>query len=294
MRFTDTSEGKNIAKDPAVVNFKGRYLMYYSVPGINGWGLGIAQSKDLDNWTKIAEVPSEQPCEEKGICAPGAIVLDGTVHLFYQTYGNREKDAICHAVSENGVDFVKNPTNPIFSPTGDWNCGRAIDADVVAWGDKLILYFATRTPDYKTQIIGVASAPIGSDFSKNCWQQICSDTILKPELAWEGQCIEAPASCIHDSKIYMFYAGAYNNSPQQIGCAVSTDGVEFKRLFNKPFLPCGKKGEWNESESGHPFIFEDDDKRIYLFFQGNNDNGKSWYLSKKEVAWNGDMPFIIE
>lgn len=37
MYFADTTRGKNYAKDPAVVFFGGRYLMYYSVPP---WGDG--------------------------------------------------------------------------------------------------------------------------------------------------------------------------------------------------------------------------------------------------------------
>ena len=63
----------------------------------------------------------------------GAIVLEGKVHLFYQTYGNGKQDAICHAWSTDGLNFTRNPANPIFRPTGEWNCGRAIDADVIGF-----------------------------------------------------------------------------------------------------------------------------------------------------------------
>ena len=107
-------------------------------------------------------------------------------------------------------------------------------------------------------------------------------------------CIEAPATLVHNEKIYMFYAGAYNNCPQQIGCAVSTDGVTFRRISNEPILPAGAPGEWNSSESGHPYAFTDDDGSQYLFYQGNNDNGKTWYLSVKKILWDGDMPILEE
>lgn len=88
MYFADTTRGKNYAKDPAVVFFGGRYLMYYSVPPWgdgrphDGWVVGVAESRDLDNWTKICDLPRLTALEENGFCAPGAIVLDGTVHLF--------------------------------------------------------------------------------------------------------------------------------------------------------------------------------------------------------------------
>ena len=92
----------------------------------------------------------------------------------------------------------------------------------------------------------------------------------------------------------MFYAGAYNNAPQQIGVAVSDDGVRWRRVGDKPFLENGKPGTWNSSESGHPGLFVAPDGRVWLFFQGNNDNGKTWYLSKVEVVWKNGLPSLKE
>ncbi len=152
MMYGDTSRvGVPYSKDPHVVNFKGRYLMYHSIPPkkgdeASGWNIGIAESKDLVNWTKAGEITPAPGAdyEKKGLCAPGALVKDGQVHLFYQTYGNGKNDAICHAVSDDGVHFKRNPTNPIFHPSGDWTCGRAIDAEVCEFKGRYFLYFATR------------------------------------------------------------------------------------------------------------------------------------------------------
>ncbi len=296
MMFADTSRGRPFAKDPAVVRFGGRYLLYYSVcpgNGIKGWRIGVAESDDLVVWKKRGELLPAGPYEKNGFCAPGALVLNGRVHLFYQTYGNGKNDALCHAFSDDGLHFIRNKTNPVFSPEGDWNCGRAIDADVYEHNGKLFLYFATRDPSFKTQMQGVAAAPIDSGFGRDAWRQLSLDgPILTPELSWERRCIEAAALCRHAGKLYMFYAGSYNNQPQQIGCAVSSDGVKWMRLFKEPFLPSGGEGEWNSSESGHPYAFEDDDGRTYLFYQGNDDRGKTWYLSHVEIGWKGGRPFI--
>lgn len=141
MLFTNT-QLNNFAKDPAVIRLDNRYFLYYSLRHDDGrFGVGIAISPDLENWTLCGEVSQDQECEKKGIAAPGAIVLDGKVHLFYQTYGNWQNDAICHAVSSDGIIFEKNPENPVFAPTRDWCCGRAIDADVCIFSSLLCTAF---------------------------------------------------------------------------------------------------------------------------------------------------------
>lgn len=296
MMYGDTSQGgPPFAKDPSVVKFNGRYLMYYSVPtfgGMQGWRIGVAASQDLLTWVKLTTLEPAHPSEANGFCAPGAIVLGGKVHLFYQTYGNREKDAICHAWSNDGVTFTREPTNPIFHPHGAWTCGRAIDAEVIAYGDRLLLYFASRDPGYKIQLVGVASAPLDSDWARDKWTQLADRTILQPELPWEQECLEAPTLVRRGQSLIMFYAGAYNNMPQQIGSAVSTDGVNWKRISDTPLLAVGQPGSWNASESGHPGVFTDTDGQTYLFYQGNADKGKSWFLSKVKIGWKDDVPRV--
>jgi len=303
MMFGDTSRtGMPFSKDPHVISFKGRYLMYYSVPPykdmsntIKGWGIGIAESNDLVQWQKIGEITPAAEYESKGLCAPCALVIDRKVHLFYQTYGNGRNDAICHASSDDGINFVRNPTNPIFRPDGDWNCGRAIDAEVINFKRKYYLYYATRDQDYKIQMQGVAITDRKTSFSRQDWTNLSTEgPMLKPELPWEKDCIEGASVIIRRGKLFMFYAGAYNNAPQQIGVVTSNDAVHWSRLADKPFLANGRPGEWNSSESGHPHIFKDRNGKTYLFFQGNNDKGKTWFISNVEVKWERNGPVLME
>jgi beta-1,2-mannobiose phosphorylase / 1,2-beta-oligomannan phosphorylase len=211
MMFGDTSRGgKPFAKDPSVKKFKGCYFLYYSIPphvGMKGWSIGIATSKDLVTWKKVGVLKAEQPVESKGFCAPGAEVIGDKIHLFYQTYGNNQKDAICHAWSSDGINFTRDQSNPVFHPVGAWTCGRAIDAEAIPFGDHLLLFFASRDPSYKIQFIGVAAAPLNSDFSRSNWRELSNDPILRPTLSWERNCIEAPTVILRNEKLFMFYAG---------------------------------------------------------------------------------------
>lgn len=299
MMYSDTTRiGRPYAKDPYVVFYKGRYLMYYSIPskrgGTGGWGIGIAESKDKKHWIRVGEVERDPNAyyERKGYCAPCAQVVDGKLHLFYQTYGNGRGDAICHAVSDDGLHFTRDASNPIFSPTGDWNCGRAIDAEVKFFKGKWFLYFASRDKAFKRQIQGVAVAPKGTDFSRGQWKLAVDAPTLTPDLPWEENCIEGASVVEHKGKLYLFYGGAYNNYPQQIGVAVSSDGIHFKRVYDKPLLTNGASGEWNSSESGHPDIFRDADGSTTLFYQGNSDNGRTWYISSTPILWDKKGPHL--
>jgi hypothetical protein len=109
MLFADRSRGRPFSKDPDVVNFNGKYYMYYSIPPFgdgrprDGWAIGIAGSNDLQSWNRIGDILPVGEYEKKGLAAPAAIVLNKQVHLFYQNYGNGPKDAICHAFSDDGI-----------------------------------------------------------------------------------------------------------------------------------------------------------------------------------------------
>ena len=190
--------------------------------------------------------------------------------------------------------FKRNETNPIFSPKGDWNVGRAIDAEVFLKNDSIYLYWATRDPDYKQQLLGVSVAPLSGEFKRQSWKQVSKEPLLKPELDWEMNCIEAATVFEAHGKYYMFYAGAYNHEGQQIGLAVSDDLINWKRTSNSPVLPKGKENEWNSWESGHPGVFIAPDGKKWLFYQGNPDKGYTYYLSKIGFDLTSEGAVIFE
>jgi beta-1,2-mannobiose phosphorylase / 1,2-beta-oligomannan phosphorylase len=245
------------------------------------------------HWTRRGEVKPEAPNEAAGFCAPGLTVIGGRLHMFYQTYGGGKLDAICHAVSRDGLTFERNPANPVLRAKGGWNCGRAIDAEPVVDGKRLLLYAATRDPEYKRQLIFGAAAQLNDSPWPGAFEQLVDRPLLAPELQWERNCIEAPTVMRRNGRFCMFYAGGYNNEPQQIGCASSADGIAWRRCSDQPVLANGGAGDWNSSESGHPGVYTERGK-TWLFFQGNNDKGHTWTLASVRIGWNGNTPRVLE
>ena len=287
MKWAETT----FSKDPSVVRFHEKYLLYYSFFEKNQEGkpilvIGIASSTNLTDWHFEKHILPMQEVDQNGLGAPCAKVWRNRVLLFYQTYGNQSKDAICCAWSDDGLNFVPHPQNPVFRPSGEWTNGRAIDAEIVLFQGKLFLYAATRDPSSRIQKLTVATADPESGLGPSDWKQAADFPILEPELPWEMKCIEAPAAIVRGERLYLFYAGGYNNDPQQIGAAVSDDGIRFTRLWNKPFIPNGSEGAWNASETGHPGLFTDADGTTWLFYQGNATHGKDWYLSRVQISWD--------
>ena len=43
----------------------------------------------------------------------------------------------------------------------------------------------------------------------------------------------------------------------------------------------------------HPHIFADPNGDDYLFFQGNNDNRKTWFISNLKIGWEAKRPVFI-
>ena len=87
MHWADTISGAPLSKDPAVVRFHDAYWLYYSIPPYKGktnkgWTIGVAKSDNLVDWQKVGELKNTGEAEKNGFTAPGAIVLDGKIHLF--------------------------------------------------------------------------------------------------------------------------------------------------------------------------------------------------------------------
>ena len=304
MRYGDVTRSTlPFAKDPTVIEYGGRYLMFYTIqayekgmkpadlnPLQEGWNAAIAESHDGLNWTRVGDLDLRDSQGNRiwGCIAPCVKILDGEIHLFYQRWTESEKNNnIWHATSRDGLTFTNTCDEPIFVPRNGWSINRSIDAEVYRVRKKLILAFATRDKSGEVQMIGMAEAPYGCDYGPDKWTELTTDgPLLKPDFAWEGHCIEAPTVIRRRGVWYMFYAGAYNHEHQMIGLATSTDGYHFERAGDDGLVfPSGEEGSWNAGESGHPGVFRDRRGRVWLYYQGKASQDGNYRLSVCRVKF---------
>jgi sucrose-6-phosphate hydrolase SacC (GH32 family) len=95
---------------------------------------------------------------------------------------------------------------------------------------------------------------------------------LRPEQECEKKGLCAPSAIVLDGKVHLFHASHGNGRKDGICHAVSGDGLRFTR------------------DPGHPGVFTTRDGQTWLFYQGNNDKGRNWYLSRTAVKWSDGRP----
>jgi len=113
-----------------------RYVMFFDasgaglVPGNNAQEeIGLAYSSDGLHWIRYGNVPVLIPSGNASdwdglfMFRPSIILVNGTYHMYYsgsngdQTLGTNFAHGLGHATSQDGINWVKDPTNPTFINT---------------------------------------------------------------------------------------------------------------------------------------------------------------------------------
>lgn len=296
MVYEDDSRGFRCAEDPEVVRFGGRWFLYYTLaPGQGSrrlpWHIGVAVSDDLERWEKVGELKPADLAVENGVAPGSLIVIGDRLHLFYFTYGSGQHDSVCLATSDDGIRFTPHPRNPVFRAMGEWNCGRAISPHVVRVGDRLRMYCCTRDPEMSRQSIIVAEARLDGDLGPGRWTQLGWGEAFGPQEGWEHESTESPSVIERDGKFYMFYGGGYWTRPQQVGCALSEDGVRWSRLAG-PLLPYRAGVDGAPLERASPSVFRDASGQDHLVVQESADRGQNWRVVSFPIDWQGGVPVL--
>lgn len=108
--------------DPnGLVHYNGYYHVFYQHhPYSPDWGpmhWGHARTKDFIDWEHlpIALAPSEE-YDADGCFSGSAVVENGVLHLFYtghRVIDGKEIQVQCRATSHDGINFTKDPLNPL-------------------------------------------------------------------------------------------------------------------------------------------------------------------------------------
>jgi hypothetical protein len=166
--------------DPHVLKVGSQYWMYASATEYFKFPVKLYRltssdgtSWSLDSATPILDVGGVGEWDSDGVETPAVVRFGGKYHLFYTGYNNRLDPftyQVGHATSTDGVNFTRDPGNPIVVPSGaaDFRQYLVAEPGPVVFRRKIYLYFTAVGVDPVLgglQTIGVTTSANGSAWS---------------------------------------------------------------------------------------------------------------------------------
>jgi predicted GH43/DUF377 family glycosyl hydrolase len=233
------TEIPTVIKDSTETEPLKRYKMWYGgadslAPNVVD-SMGYAYSPDGINWTRLpaAQSPFGQDglVFEPGIINgdagvvsdPTALKVGSTYHIWYNSFGGGDSLYISHATSPDGINWSRDPANPVLSPTEIWE-GQGtgtISADVshptVMWdGFQYKMWYGSfdSTIFVRYDGLGYATSPDGT-----IWTKDAANPIFTPDLNKPGEQIgisSGPNVLLVGSTYQLFYCAINDTAIRNI------------------------------------------------------------------------------
>jgi len=275
---------------PSVLFDGSTYHLWYS--GYNyiagrSVGIGYATSNDGISWTKYDDPSTTNPpySQSDPVLTPGpgsydnigagfqcVLKIDSIYHMWYtgdNHVANNQGLTICHAISLNGISWIKDTLNPVLNvgQNGSWDDVWVNAPSVVFDGSMYHMWYAAWNGDYPPShvLIGHATSP----HPDSSWTKDPNNPVLDKgtPTCWDYDRVDAPNVIYDGSLFHMFYSGGFTLK-WRIGYAWSTDGSNWFK-YNDPnttiplfrvsdlVLDWGPQGTFDDSNVSHCSVLLD-------------------------------------
>ncbi|WP_322924136.1 hypothetical protein [Paenibacillus campi] len=258
--------------NPSVFKKDGIFYNYYS--GYDGkvWRTGLATSADGINWTKYKGNPvldlNKNGWDSTYIAANGsAFEFNGKIYYWYQ--GNQDgKAAIGLAISDDGHTFTKQNA-PVLEVGSEhtWDSDGVADPYVIKHGDYLYLYYLGMN-EMKVQRLGVARSKDGIH-----WDKLSSNPILDVGAAgtFDENGLGEPSVVYYAPYFYMIYTGRNASETRDVGLAISSDGINWRKMDTAGLFPNRAPGSWDQYVICDTTLWLDSPtNKLYAWYGGGN------------------------
>jgi len=108
--------------------------------------------------------------ESRAVFNPGAIYLDGKVHLLYRAMGNDGVSRFGYAASLDGYSIKERLPNPVFEPASESEKDGCEDPRLIEIGNQLVMTYTALREYSHLQVYQIAATTIAKeDFIKQKW-----------------------------------------------------------------------------------------------------------------------------
>jgi predicted GH43/DUF377 family glycosyl hydrolase len=186
--------------------------------------IGVATSPDGVNWEKAAENPvidsgSAGEWDESFVESPSVVKLSGTFYMWYTGVDSQSRYRIGLATSEDGIHWIKNPANPVFSPdaSNEWENAVVYAPAVIRDIDQFVMFYVGLNAGtfLNAMRIGMATSTDGVS-----WTRPQSVPVLDvgAAAAWDEQGAFVPTVVMRADRYEMWYLSGKNPN-EKIGLA---------------------------------------------------------------------------
>ena len=153
---------------PTVIKEGDRYKLWYTHVAADPWSIRYAESADGCTW-EVAPDPAlvlDQSWERQRLFYPTVLKVDNRYWMWYGSYsqhGDMEmKTAIGCAYSDDGLQWQKDPDNPVFEPdpSRTWESHYTTSQSVLCLDDgSLRIWYASRpAPPFEHKYFAIGTA----------------------------------------------------------------------------------------------------------------------------------------
>jgi predicted GH43/DUF377 family glycosyl hydrolase len=226
------------------------------------YGVFVSFAFAQTDWTKHENNPVH------GWGGQPTVIMENDTFKMWFAFGMTDslglKVVVGYATSLNGIDWTDYPGNPVLDvgALGAWD-SRVRDTPCVVktpsgykmwytgadsvgfWADSLALVF------------GFASSDDGISWSVHPEPVLTKGTFF----SWDGVWLESPSVIFENDTFKMWYSGvsvATGEVLGQIGYAVSTDGINWKKDSNNPVVEVGEEGSGEDRIVGACTVIKGD------------------------------------
>ena len=221
LAFQDSSSWEKDLNRPVVILKDGSYHMWYTGQDEGHSWIGYAVSNDGKNWKRKSNNPVLSPnvsWEKVAVMCPHVIwdTKEKLFKMWYSAGDQYEPDAIGFATSDDGLNWIKDKRNPIFSNNtmNEWEQSKVTACEVIKRSnDYLMFYIGFKNIDYAQ--IGMARSRDGI----TNWERFKENPIIKPGAGWDSSAVYKPYAIMEKERWLLYYNGRRENH-EQIGVAI--------------------------------------------------------------------------
>jgi sucrose-6-phosphate hydrolase SacC (GH32 family) len=200
---------------------------------VPGAGLSRAEGTSA-NWHKYADHPVLGG--DLGTCFDVTLLQENGRYRMWFSW--RPKESIALVESPDGIRWSEPHIVLAPDPATTWE-GRINRPAVLRRDGVYHMWYTGQSPTQSW--LGHATSPDG-----RTWTRRSARPVLAPEQPWEGVAVMCPHVLWDEkTKLYrMWYSGGQQYEPNAIGCATSSDGINWSKYSGNPIFAADRANPW--------------------------------------------------